>query len=109
MGLTDSGYPLHIVTYNPDGGFNFNNIRKDKRIILINNGIHPGEPDGIDATMLLIRNLAQKQLEAPKNTVIVANSMYTILVALLIATAPLELIKMDLKNMDLEEMRAIMT
>lgn len=78
MGLTDSGYPLHIVTYNPDGDFNFNNIRKDKRIILINNGIHPGEPDGIDATMLLIRNLAQKQLEAPKNTVIVAIPVYNI-------------------------------
>lgn len=45
---------------------------------LINNGIHPGEPDGIDATMLLIRNLAQKQLEAPKNTVIVAIPVYNI-------------------------------
>ena len=25
MGKTDSGYPLHIITYNPDGDFNFQN------------------------------------------------------------------------------------
>ncbi|HET8736355.1 MAG TPA: hypothetical protein VFM69_07135, partial [Pricia sp.] len=53
MGETDSGFPLHMVTYNPDADFNFQNIADDKTVILINNGIHPGEPDGIDATMLL--------------------------------------------------------
>jgi len=29
MGETDSGYPLHIVTYNPDGDFNFQKIGND--------------------------------------------------------------------------------
>ena len=38
---------------------------KGKLVILINNGIHPGEPDGIDASMLLIRDLADKKNPYP--------------------------------------------
>ena len=52
IGETDSGFPLHMVTFNPDGDFNLENVRKEKAIMLINNGIHPGESDGIDATMM---------------------------------------------------------
>ncbi len=78
MGETDSGYPLHIVTYNPDGDFNFQKIGNDKTLILINNGIHPGEPDGIDATMLLYRDFATGKLEPPKNTVLVTIPTYNI-------------------------------
>lgn len=78
MGETDSGLPLHIVTFNADGMFNFEDIREDKAIIFINNGIHPGESDGIDATMLLFRDLAQQKIAVPKNTVIVAIPVYNI-------------------------------
>ncbi|GLB50890.1 M14 family metallopeptidase [Neptunitalea lumnitzerae] len=79
MGPTDSGEPLHIVVYNPEGDFNFINLKENnKRILLINNGIHPGESDGVDATMLLMRNLVQGQITAPKNTVIVAIPIYNI-------------------------------
>ncbi len=78
IGETDSGYPLHMVTYNPDGDFNFERLREKKAIILINNGIHPGESDGIDATMLLYRDLATKKLPHPKNTVLVTIPIYNI-------------------------------
>lgn len=78
MGETDSGYPLHIVTYNPDGDFNFQKIGDDKTLILINNGIHPGESDGIDATMILFRDFATGKLEPPKNTVLVTIPIYNI-------------------------------
>lgn len=78
IGKTDSGYPLHIVTFNPDGDFNFENIRKEKTIVLINNGIHPGESDGIDATMLLYRDLATKNLPHPEKTVLVTIPIYNI-------------------------------
>ncbi|MGS2739134.1 M14 family metallopeptidase [Sinomicrobium sp. M5D2P17] len=78
MGDTDSGHPLHIVTYNPEGSFNFNRIREDKRIVLILNGIHPGESDGIDATMMLLRDYAKGKLTPPENTVIVAVPVYNI-------------------------------
>ncbi|MCX7547628.1 M14 family metallopeptidase [Xanthomarina sp. F1114] len=78
MGKTDSGKPLHIVTYNPDKQFDFSEIRKNKRILLINNGIHPGETDGIDATMLLYRDLVQGKVKAPKNTVLVTIPIYNV-------------------------------
>lgn len=78
IGETDSGFPLHMVTYNPEGDFNFQKIRKDKTIILINNGIHPGESDGIDATMLLYRDLAIEKINPPKNTVLVTIPVYNI-------------------------------
>ena len=78
IGETDSGEPLHIVTLNNDGNFNYSEIRKTKRILLINNGIHPGESDGIDATMMLYRDIAYGKIEAPENTVIVTIPIYNI-------------------------------
>ncbi|MEO8515540.1 MAG: M14 family metallopeptidase [Flavobacterium sp.] len=78
MGLTDSGKPLHIIIFNPDKVFNFDQIKKSKAVILINNGIHAGEPDGIDATMMLFRDLAIGKMKAPKNTVIVTVPIYNI-------------------------------
>lgn len=78
MGLTDSGYPLHMITFNPDKQFDFNIIKKSKAVILLNNGIHAGEPDGIDATMQLFRDLALGKIKAPKNTVIVTIPVYNI-------------------------------
>ena len=57
-GMTDAGYPLHLVLISADKDFDIASLKKKKKaIILINNGIHPGEPDGIDASMLLARNI----------------------------------------------------
>jgi hypothetical protein len=78
MGLTDSGEPLHIVTFNADKLFDFKTIQKNKAIILVNNAIHAGEPDGVDATMLLFRDLALGKIKIPKNTVIVTIPVYNI-------------------------------
>ena len=78
MGLTDSGEPLHMVVYNPDEEFDFEKIQKDKAVLFINNGIHAGEPDGIDATMQLYRDLAIGKFKAPKNTVLVCIPVYNI-------------------------------
>ena len=78
IGMTDSGYPLHLVTFNPDGDFNFKKLAKSKTTILINNGIHPGESDGIDATMLLYRDLAVGKIDPPKNTVLVTIPVYNV-------------------------------
>ena len=51
MGMTDAGRPLHLFIISGDGEFDPVEIhRKGKAIILINNGIHPGEPEGIDAS-----------------------------------------------------------
>ena len=78
IGETDSGYPLHVVTFNPEGDFNFERIAEDKLLLLINNGIHPGESDGVDATMMLFRDLANGSLNTPENTVITTIPVYNI-------------------------------
>lgn len=78
IGETDSGNPLHLVTFNHDGDFNHQKLRDDKTMLLINNGIHPGESDGIDATMLLFRDLAQNKIEHPKNVVLVTIPIYNV-------------------------------
>jgi hypothetical protein len=51
-GLTDAGKPLHLFVMSNDGVFNIQSIKKSGRsVVLINNGIHPGEPEGIDASI----------------------------------------------------------
>ncbi len=75
MGLTDSGKPLHILVFSESKDFTFN---QNKAVLLINNGIHPGEPDGIDATMMLMRDLANAKIKVPKNTLVVAIPVYNI-------------------------------
>ncbi|MAP79717.1 MAG: hypothetical protein CL526_01390 [Aequorivita sp.] len=81
MGMTDSGFPLHLIVFDPQKNIyhkqeSFN--KRDKNVILINNGIHPGEPDGIDATMLLFRDYAEEKIDAPNNTILVAIPIYNI-------------------------------
>lgn len=79
MGMTDAGYPLHLVVVSNNGDYNFENIRKNnKRIILINNGIHPGEPDGIDASMLLVRDIVANKYKIADNIVLAFIPVYNI-------------------------------
>ena len=74
MGPTDSGEPLHLVLI-ADPLPPLSELPADGRsILLINNAIHPGEPDGVDASMMLARDLADgdEDSEAILNEVIVA-------------------------------------
>ncbi len=59
MGDTDSGKSLHLVMYSQEEIFQITDIKKSgKSILLINNAIHPGEADGVEASMMLMRDLA---------------------------------------------------
>ncbi|MFD0994088.1 M14 family metallopeptidase [Tenacibaculum geojense] len=81
MGETDSSYPLHLIVFNADGKTNKKEIKTSKKNrILINNGIHPGESDGIDASMLLLRDITQNDSlkKAYKNTLICVIPVYNI-------------------------------
>lgn len=79
MGATDAGYPLNLVIVSADKDVDIASLKKkDKRIILINNGIHPGEPDGIDATMLLVRDLMTNKKQLPANVVLAIIPVYNI-------------------------------
>lgn len=70
FGKDDNGEPIKVVVFTPSKN-------KDNATILINNGIHPGEPDGIDATMMLMRDLATGKISS-KNIKIAAVESYNI-------------------------------
>lgn len=78
FGETDSGLPLHLAIYNPEGEFDLDKLRKSHSVMLINNGIHPGESDGIDATMMLFRDMAGDSIASPKNTLIATIPIYNV-------------------------------
>jgi hypothetical protein len=77
-GMTDIGKPLTLIVLSRDKIFDPAQIKKqNKRVLLINNGIHPGEPEGIDASMMLARDLLKKNA-LPKNVVICIIALYNI-------------------------------
>lgn len=76
-GEDDNGAPIDVVIFNPTKQ-SFEEARKGKSVLLVNNGIHPGEPDGIDATMMLMRDLATGKIKAPKNVIFTAIASYNI-------------------------------
>jgi hypothetical protein len=80
-GKTDVGRPLHTGILSNDGDFTAKgNKAKKKCILLINNAIHPGEPTGVDATMLLIRDFLTKKEMKPylEHLTIVFIPMYNV-------------------------------
>ncbi len=78
-GNTDAGYPLHLVLISADKDFNIASLkRKGRRFIFINNGIHPGEPDGIDVSMQLVRDIAEKRKTLPQNVVLAIIPVYNV-------------------------------
>ncbi|WP_343522580.1 M14 family metallopeptidase [Pedobacter sp.] len=77
-GQTDFGKPLRVLVLSHDQVFDPAKIRQqNKRVLLINNGIHPGEPEGIDASMMLARDLL-KAGKLPKDVVICIIPLYNI-------------------------------
>ncbi|MEM7658749.1 MAG: M14 family zinc carboxypeptidase [Bacteroidota bacterium] len=59
-GATDVGEPLQVLVLSKEPNISpFEAKASGKPILLINNGIHPGEPCGIDASMMLARDLLQ--------------------------------------------------
>jgi len=79
MGMSDAGYPLHLVMVSNDGKFDAAQWHKqNKAVILINNGIHPGEPDGIDACMMLARDIVNNKIKLPDNVALTFIPVYNI-------------------------------
>lgn len=77
-GMTDFGKPLHLMVLSKDGIFDPAEVRKaNKTVLLINNGIHPGEPEGIDASMMIARDYL-KNNKLPKDVVIAFIPIYNI-------------------------------
>jgi hypothetical protein len=57
IGTSDGGTPIHAGVVSADGVFDLDEIKRTKRPVFFNNnGIHPGEPEGIDACMAQVRD-----------------------------------------------------
>jgi hypothetical protein len=79
MGLTDAGYPLHLVMISNDGKFDPGTWHaQGKAVILVNNSIHPGEPDGTDASMMLVRDIATGKITVPDGVRLAIIPIYNI-------------------------------
>jgi hypothetical protein len=79
MGPTDAGFPLHLILVSAGQDFDIKSIKaKNKAIIFINNGIHPGEPDGIDASMILVRDVVENRYNLPSNVILAIIPVYNI-------------------------------
>lgn len=78
-GSSDAGFPYHLVLFSNDGVADPAAWhKKGKVVILVNNGIHPGEPDGVDASMLLLRDLATGKASIPDNVALAIIPLYNI-------------------------------
>jgi hypothetical protein len=81
-GLTDCGKPLHLFIINNESEFNPEKIKaQGKSVLLINNGIHPGEPEGIDASLWFADDILRNKDGMAKlleNTVIIIIPVYNI-------------------------------
>ncbi|MGO3241575.1 MAG: M14 family zinc carboxypeptidase, partial [Sphingobacteriaceae bacterium] len=78
VGRTDVGKPLHLIVISKDGVFDPQQIKASgKAVLLINNGIHPGEPAGIDASMMFLRDLLESE-HLPDNLVLCIIPVYNI-------------------------------
>lgn len=65
-GSTDAGLPLHLVMLSTSGDFDPRALHSDgKAILLVMNAIHAGETDGVDATMMWMRDMAQRPADFP--------------------------------------------
>lgn len=73
-GPTDSGRPLHLILYSRNKVFDIKKLKaQGKAVLFINNAIHPGEPDGVDASMMLLRDMLIHPAKFPElDSVVVA-------------------------------------
>lgn len=74
VGPTDIGKPLHLFVISANKIFK---PQADKVTILVNNGIHPGEPEGIDASTMWVRELLAKKT-LPSNVVLCVVPVYNV-------------------------------
>ena len=79
MGNGDNGRPIPHFVISPDRIFDREELRnKGYTVIFINNGIHPGEPDGIIASMQLAKGLLEGSIPQPPKTVLVIIPVYNV-------------------------------
>jgi hypothetical protein len=81
VGMSDGGLPIHAGVVSADGVFQIDAIKAAGRPVFFNNnGIHPGEPEGVDACMALVRDFCTQpgRLAALGNTVFLFVPLYNV-------------------------------
>lgn len=78
FGTSDYGLPIYCFTLNSNGNFNPNAAEnQQKSVLLINNGIHPGEPCGVDASLHFADSLLRNKL-IPDSVIICIIPLYNV-------------------------------
>ena len=81
IGESDNGVPLHAGVISADGVFDRARLKAEGRCVFFNNnGIHPGEPEGIDGCMALVRDFCTqpRRLAALGSTVFLFIPVYNV-------------------------------
>jgi len=78
---SDAGLPIHAGVVSADGVFGREQIKASGRPVFFNNnGIHPGEPEGVDGCMALVRDFCTQpaRLAALGETVFIFIPLYNV-------------------------------
>jgi len=81
IGMSDGGVPIHAGVVTSDGVVDRARLKADGRCVFFNNnGIHPGEPEGIDSCMALVRDFCTQpqRLAALGSTVFLFIAVYNV-------------------------------
>jgi hypothetical protein len=81
IGVSDMGVPIHAGVVSSDGVFDRAAIKAAGRPVFFNNnGIHPGEPEGVDGCMALVRDFCvePERLAALGRTVFLFIPLYNV-------------------------------
>lgn len=81
IGVSDNGIPMHAGVITSDAVFDREQIKREGRPVFFNNnGIHPGEPEGIDSCMALVRDFCMQpeRLAALGKTVFLFIPVYNV-------------------------------
>jgi len=81
VGVSDAGVPIHAGVVSGDGVFDAAAIKRAGRAVFFNNnGIHPGEPEGVDGCMALVRDFCVQpdKLAALGTTVFLFVPLYNV-------------------------------
>ncbi len=77
FGMSDYGLPVSLFLINKSGKFTKKELDL-KPVFLINNAIHPGEPEGVDASIKLCKDLLSDSKLIPENVIIAVIPIYNI-------------------------------
>lgn len=81
IGTSDTGASIHAGVVTADGVFDRETLKRQGRPVFFNNnGIHPGEPEGIDTCMALVRDFCTQpqRLAALGSTVFLFIPVYNV-------------------------------